>query len=409
MKKHAILKMSAAILLAGSLFVAIPTLTRTMAQDATAEPTQEMTLEPTQEVTAEPTQEVTTEPTQEATSAPAQQPTAEGTQEATADASQGGAPAFEMPPLPGDLVIGNLNTPRGLAFDANGNLLVAETGNGGSLAVTSNGPEGETTFQVGMSGQVLSVDSTGSSTPIIQGIPSYASEQETTGLYRAIPHGDSLWLVVSSSGPGQYWADSVVELDNKTYMVKHVITPYPEEVKQNPDGNEIDSNVTDLAWGQDGTLYITDAGANTLWSWTEDKGLTVVNAWKENSVPTSIEIADNGDMYIGFLGAGLAPGAGKIEHWSGGNLVETFANLNTIVDLLLDGSTLYAVQLAVFTDQGPGPGSVITVDANGATPVAEGLISPFGIAKGPDGAFYVSFGTVAFAPGMTGGVVKLKQ
>jgi hypothetical protein len=407
LKKLALLKTGAAILLAAGLFMSIPLLTYTVAQDATAEPTMEVTQEPTQELTAEPTQEVTQEATTEATTSPAQQPTAEGTQEATADASQGGAP--QMPPLPGDLVIGNLNTPRGIAFDANGNLLVSVTGNGGSLAITAQGPDGTTAFNVGMSGEVLSVDKDGNSTPVIQGIPSYASEQETTGLYRAIPHGDSLWLVVSSSGPGQYWADSVVELDSKTLMVKRVITPYPSEVANNPDGNELDSNVTDLAWDKDGTLYITDAGANTLWSWTEDKGLTAVNSWKENSVPTSIEIADNGDMYIGFLGAGLAPGAGKIEHWSGGKLVETFANLNTVIDLLLDGGKLYAVQLTVFTDQGPGPGSVITVDANGATPVAEGLISPFGIAKGPDGAFYVSYGTVAFSPGMTGGVVKLKQ
>jgi hypothetical protein len=39
--------------------------------------------------------------------------------------------------------------------------------------------------------------------------------------------------------------------------------------------------------------------------------------------------------------------------------------------------------------------------------LAEGLLAPFGIAKGPDGALYVSYGTIAFAPGMTGGVVKL--
>ena len=120
-------------------------------------------------------------------------------------------------------------------------------------------------------------------------------------------------------------------------------------------------------------------------------------------------MAENGDLYIGFLGAGLAPGAGKIEHWSGDNLVETFSGLNAVSDILLDGDTLYAVQLVVFGDQGPGPGSVVTVTADGATPVAEGLIAPFGLAKGPDGALYVTYGTVAFAPGMTGGVVKLSM
>jgi hypothetical protein len=31
--------------------------------------------------------------------------------------------AQEMPPLPGELVLGNLGAPRGLAFDTDGNLL----------------------------------------------------------------------------------------------------------------------------------------------------------------------------------------------------------------------------------------------------------------------------------------------
>jgi hypothetical protein len=70
---------------------------------------------------------------------------------------------------------------------------------------------------------------------------------------------------------------------------------------------------------------------------------------------------------------------------------------------------LYAVELVLFTDAGPGPGRVVMVNAEGATPVAEGLIAPFGIAKGPDGALYVTYGTVAFAPGMTGGVVRLSM
>lgn len=369
MKKHTLLKMGTTAVLAATLFVAMPyAASRTMAQDATPE--------------------------------------------ATGDA-QGQPPAMEMPPLPGDLVIGDLPTPRGIAFDADGNLLVTVTGNGGEQTMTSKGPEGETAYKVGMSGQVLSIGKDGKATPLIQGLPSYASEQETTGVYRAIPHGDSLWLVVSSSGPGQYWADSVVELDAKTLMLKNIITPYPFEVANNPDGNEIDSNVTDLAWGSDGTLYISDAGANSLYSWTAEKGLAVVATWKENSVPTSVEVAANGDLYVGFLGAGLAPGAGKIEHWSDGKLVNTYANLDTVIDILLDGDTLYAVQLAKITEQGPGPGSVISFDTKDASaaPVslAEGLITPFGIAKGPDGALYVSYGTVAFAPGMTGGVVKLKQ
>ncbi len=63
----------------------------------------------------------------------------------------------------------------------------------------------------------------------------------------------------------------------------------------------------------------------------------------------------------------------------------------------------------MFTEQGPGPGSVIKVTTEGVTPVAEGLPAPFGIAQDADGALYVTFGTLAFAPGITGGVVRLDK
>jgi hypothetical protein len=315
-----------------------------------------------------------------------------------------------MPPLPGELVLGDLGAPRGLAFDSNGNLLVAVAGTGGETEFTMMGPEGESVAHIGLTGRIVSIASDGTETNLITGFPSYAMAMETLGLYRIIPNGDSLWLLFSGSGPGNigaFWTDSIVEYDSKTLAVKTIINLNDFEAANDPDGNGYDTNVADIAWNADGTLYIVDAGGNDLLSWTAEGGLQLVHAWTDNPVPTSIEVAENGDLYIGFLGAGLAPGAGKIEHWSGGEMVETFNDLNTVTDILLDGDTLYAVQMTVFTEQGPGPGSVITVTADGATPVAEGLPAPFGIAKGADGALYVTFGTVAFAPGMTGGVIRL--
>lgn len=315
-----------------------------------------------------------------------------------------------MPPLPGEVILGDLGAPRGLAFDGEGNLLVAVAGTGGETELTLVGPDGDSAVQLGMTGRIVSIAPDGVASDLISGFPSYAFPAETGGLYRIIPNGESLWLVFSGSGAGNfgaYWGDSIVEYDAATLVVKTIINLNAFEAANDPDGNGYDTNVADIAWGADGTLYIVDAGGNDLLSWTAEGGLQVVHAWSDNPVPTSIEIADNGDLFIGFLGAGLAPGAGKIEHWSGGELVATFADLNTVSDILLDGDTLYAVQLVVFGEQGPGPGSVIMVDANGVTPVAEGLPAPFGIAKGADGALYVTFGTIAFAPGMTGGVLRL--
>ena len=317
--------------------------------------------------------------------------------------------AQDGPPLPGEVIVGDLSAPRGVAFDANGNLLVSVAGTGGDVEMSANSPEGTpSTFNIGLTGVVLSIAADGTSSPLIQGLPSYAGESEITGVYRAIPNGDAIWLVTTSAGPGAFWGSTVVELDAATLMSRRVIAMTPYEVANNPDGNEIDSNVSDIAWLSDGTMLIVDAGANTLYSWTEADGLQVAQTWSDNSVPTSIEVAENDDVYIGFLGAGLAPGAGKVEHWSGGELLETFGGLNAVTDILLDGETLYAVQLVIFGEQGPGPGNVVMVNAEGATPVAEGIPAPFGIAMGADGALYVSFGTIAFAPGMTGGVLRVE-
>lgn len=315
-----------------------------------------------------------------------------------------------MPPLPGKVVLGDLGSPRGIAFDEKGHLLVAVAGTGGETELSMAGPEGKAMGHIGLTGRVVSVAPDGKATDLMSGLPSYALGMETLGVYRVIPKGDSLWVLYSGSGPanmGAFWMDSIVEYDAKTLVVKTIINLNNFESAKDPDGNGYDTNVSDIAWGTDGTMYITDAGGNDLLSWTAKDGLHVVHAWPDNPVPTAVEVAKDGDLYVGFLGAMLASGAGKIEHWSGGKLVETFGGLNAVSDILLDGDALYAVQLAVFTDQKPGPGSVVKVTASGTTPVAEGLPAPFGIAKGADGALYISFGT-AFVPG-PGGVLKLTK
>lgn len=321
-----------------------------------------------------------------------------------------GVLAQDVPPLPGTLVVEGMSAPRGLAFDGFGNLIVVEAGSGGENSMEVPSLEDSTvmaTILYGLTGSVQVVSEEGGAAPWIVGLPSYAGPTETTGVYRAIPNGTSVWLVISSNGQaGGYWGSSVIELDGATLRTLNVINLTSYEVANNPDGNEIDSNAADIAWGADGTLYIVDAGANTLYSWSAAEGLTVIQSWPENSVPDAIEVAENGDLYIGFLGVGIAPGAAKIEHWSGGELVETFGGLNGITDILLDGDTLYAVELANFAE-GPISGRVVTVNADGITPIATGLNAPFGLAKGADGALYVSIGTLFFGPDLPSGVLKL--
>ncbi|MBN1967172.1 MAG: hypothetical protein JW910_21135, partial [Anaerolineae bacterium] len=65
--------------------------------------------------------------------------------------------AQEGPALPGEVVITDLGAPRGLAFDADGNLFVADAGTGGDVQAVMPGPEGEATVGMGMSGRIVSV------------------------------------------------------------------------------------------------------------------------------------------------------------------------------------------------------------------------------------------------------------
>jgi len=310
----------------------------------------------------------------------------------------------------GEYLVDGLGAPRGISTDAEGNLLVAVAGTGGEASFMMAGPEGEAEVHAGLSGQIMALGVDGSTSTLLGGIPSYAAPMETTGIYRVYHHGDSLWMLMSGTAvatTGAFWLGPIVELDAASLAVKNIINVQGFEMSNDPDGNGFDSNPGDIAWGPDGTMYVLDTGGNSLMTWSETDGLQVVQTWPDNSVPTSIEIGENGDLYVGHLGAGLAPGAGKVEHWSNGELVESWDGLTTVTDILLDGDDLYAVQMFLFGEQGPGPGNVVKLTSDGVQVVQDNLPAPFGIAKGGDGSLFVTTGTIVMGPDMSGGIYKI--
>ena len=103
------------------------------------------------------------------------------------------------------------------------------------------------TGTVGVSGSVISVAPDGTATTLIPAIPSYASPSETIGIYRAIPDGTTLWLVYSAAVPGAPLGDAVIALDTTTMTITQYIYLGVFEVENNPDGNEVNSNVSDVA------------------------------------------------------------------------------------------------------------------------------------------------------------------
>lgn len=310
-----------------------------------------------------------------------------------------------------EVVADGLVSPRGIAFDEEGNLYVAEAGSGGEKVLLEI--EGAT-ISGGLTSQVSMITPDGAVSVAVGNLTSATDPfaAAALGVIRAVPVGDSLWLVLSDAQGMTVFSDAIVEIDKITTRVKTYIDLRTYEEVNNPDGTEeILSNPADIAIGPDGTLYIVDTGANTLLSWTAADGLQVVHAWTDNPVPTSIEFADTGDIYIGFLGQGLATGAAKIEHWSadGSELVETFSGLTNVTDILLDDAgNLYAVQMLLLGEQGPEPdsGSVVQVTADGITPVLEGLSTPYGIAQDAEGNIVVTTNS-AFGDPTVGAIVRV--
>ena len=298
-----------------------------------------------------------------------------------------------------NVVASDLNGPRKIAVDDDGTLYIVESGLGGENEAP--GPFGSD-VNYGGTGQVTTVSADGEQEVFIGDLPS--SDDGFRGPMSILLTEDSIWLALGEGPIASPFNQSVVGLDRETFRVFEFIDIWSAEQAENADGDGNLSNPSDLALADDGTLYISDAGCNCLWSWTADSGLSVAAAWVVediSSVPTSVDIGPDGDVYVGFLsGFPFPTGGARIERWSGGELVQTFDGLTLVTDIwFAEDGTLYAVEMAEgFGDNGyiPDTGRIIIVSDDGITPVVEGLAFPYGIAPAPDGGFYVSINSLQF-------------
>lgn len=205
--------------------------------------------------------------------------------------------------------------------------------------------------------------------------------------------------------------------------IRQVADIGPYEVENNPDGTDVNPNLYGLGITADGTVYVADAGGNTIYKLAPESGELALFAVVPNltdltgatptaeeeavqpgarqPVPTSVAISPDGAITVVLLSEAWN-GPSILDYQPDGTYTARATQLSMIVNAAYgpDG-LLYVSQLtADFSGEMPAPGAVFRIDADGtATPVVEGLFFPHGIAFHPQsGNLFVTTNSIISGP-----------
>ena len=182
------------------------------------------------------------------------------------------------------------------------------------------------------------------------------------------------------------------------------------EHEHNPDGYETTSDPYGLTRAADGSLYLTDAGGNTLYRIDPATGqLTVVAVLpgqpgpaansqrggknEVDPVPTGVAPGPDGSLYVGLLtGVPFPAGEAKVVKVTrDGAVSDVVDGLDPVVGLAVGPDQLLYVAEFGSPALTPNSGRVLRVLPQGTTQVvAEGLNFPNGLAFDAAGNLYLS-------------------
>lgn len=313
-----------------------------------------------------------------------------------------------------------LNSPRKLTFGPDGALYVTEAGTGGAgPCLTSI----EGVFCYGTTSAVTRIEN-GIAERVLTGLPSTALLNGDSGSGAtdiAFDADGNPFILLSWIGtPEQRAEDEQFSLFGTLVRVDNLnsnpsLTPVADlvafEVASNPDGAEILSNPFGLLI-QDNTAYINDAAGNdTVSVETDGSNLAVQSVFPQRlvpnpfggpalpmqSVPTSIAIGPDGAFYVSELtGFPFPQDRARIYRINpDNNQPEVFATgFTNIIDLDFDSlGNLYVLEYAANSILSPDrTGALLKISPTGErqTLLADGLISPTGLAIDPKGNIYIS-------------------
>ena len=315
-----------------------------------------------------------------------------------------------------------LESPRGVAIDPDGNLVLSEAGRGGNGSCLTGGSGNSVCY--GTSGALgLFNFSTNSYSRTITGLPSLARQNsglydDATGLNKLTFNGSGQLMGVFGNeggaspfpGPGEMFGQTVsINLAGSTVTPLANITAF--EVSNNPHTAAVDSNPWDLVvHGSD--TYVTDAAGNSLVKANSTNQVSLVHVfpnkdvntpnnappglppvYSAQTVPTGLAIGSDGFLYIAQLsGFPFAPGSADVFRYDFVNPVTTFASgFSNLVDIAAGpDNSLYLLQYR--NDYwASAPGSILKLGLDGSVETLfSDLVNPTALAVDPDGTIYVT-------------------
>lgn len=298
--------------------------------------------------------------------------------------------------------ITNLNGPRGLILNAAGNLVIAEQGTGMNdsrlLEAIDLNADGD-------------ADDEGELTEIATGLPSVLGgapeSSDRAGVSGVTQTTDgTYWLVVgggmATGGLPMPPFSTLGRIVNGAYEVVADLGQY--EMDNDPDADGPDSNPYDLTVGDDGYLYVSDAGANAVLRVNPETGditpyfilPNVPNPLFDQGlggptmdpVPTGLAFGIDGALYVSFLtGFPFPQGAAFFvrladlnsdgDAMDSGESFLVSGGLSALTDITFDlEGTPYLVEFSTNFLGDNVPGRLIQYAPTGNVEIAIDLVTP---------------------------------
>jgi hypothetical protein len=320
-----------------------------------------------------------------------------------------------------EVLASGLDSPRGLSFGPDGALYVTEAGRGGTGACIPSPSLPDANLCYGATSAVTRIEN-GITERVVTGLPSLAlpDGSDASGAHDiAFDSTGRAYVVVGLAGNpndrdnllGIADFGQLISIDdlNEGSAWTQVADLAAYEGLNNPDGGDIISNPYALLIQGD-TAFVVDASANALLGVGIDGSELAVQSVFDTrpvtnpfggldipmqSVPTSIAMSPDGAYYVGELtGFPFPEDAARVLRIEGEQPVVYADEFTNIIDLAFDPEgSLYVLEYAansILSGDPTGELSRVAPDGTRTTIASEGLISPTGLALGPDGGIYIS-------------------